>query len=406
MTTQQGTVGRYAGWLLAALSLGAGVIHFANAGDHFSASWWHGAFFAVVAWAQLAWAAAMVFRPNRALLVAGVAANLVVIATWLVSRTVGVPIEPGAGEPEPVGWADGLATAFEVGIVVLAAALAVRPQATAARLHPAVGRPGIAVATLAVLAVSTMALSPSFASGHAHGKGAHGGGHDAAGGHGGAGHGAGGGHEEGHTNVAITADGTSPCERWGQAPSNSGHGHRGPVPPAPMDVATHQELQAQVTEANAAVARYPTVADAKAAGYTQVSGYVPCIGAHFINGAAMQDGFDPAVPEVVLYGGIEDDAPVVGLSYMVNQEEEPEGFAGDTDVWHVHDTLCVGEDGGVLGPDNASDEECAERGGTNADTDALWMMHMWNVPGWESRWGMFSSEHPDLGGDLEDLQTR
>jgi hypothetical protein len=301
-----------------------------------------------------------------------------------------------------VAWPDGLATAFEVGIVVLAAALALRPQATAARLSPALARPGIAAATLAVLAVSTMALSPSFASGHSHGEGGH-----AHGAEGGEGHegGHGGGHE-GHTNVAITADGTSPCERWGQATTNSGHGHRGPVPPAPMDVATHRELQAQVTQANEAVARYPTVADAEAAGYIQVSGYVPCIGAHFVKGSAVENGFDPAEPEVVLYGGIEDDAPVVGLSYMVKQEEEPEGFAGDTDPWHVHDTLCVGEGGGVLGPDNASDEECAERGGTNAATDELWMMHMWNVPGWESRWGLFSSEHPDLGGDLEDLQTR
>jgi hypothetical protein len=26
------------------------------------------------------------------------------------------------------------------------------------------------------------------------------------------------------------------------------------------------------------------------------------------------------------------------------------------------------------------------------------MMHAWVVPGWESGWGIFSSEHPELGG--------
>jgi hypothetical protein len=31
------------------------------------------------------------------------------------------------------------------------------------------------------------------------------------------------------------------------------------------------------------------------------------------------------------------------------------------------------------------------------------MMHMWNVAGWDSRWGLFSSEHPDLGGRIGDI---
>jgi hypothetical protein len=31
------------------------------------------------------------------------------------------------------------------------------------------------------------------------------------------------------------------------------------------------------------------------------------------------------------------------------------------------------------------------------------MNHVWVVPGWESSWGTFSSEHPDLGGVLRDI---
>src|SRR5256885_1554922 len=49
MTTNERTVGRYLRWLLAALSLGAGVIHFAVSGEHYDVSWAHGTFFAVVA---------------------------------------------------------------------------------------------------------------------------------------------------------------------------------------------------------------------------------------------------------------------------------------------------------------------------------------------------------------------
>ena len=30
---------------------------------------------------------------------------------------------------------------------------------------------------------------------------------------------------------------------------------------------------------------------------------------------------------------------------------------------------------------------------------------MWNVAGWDSRWGLFSSEHPDLGGSIGDINA-
>jgi len=57
----------------------------------------------------------------------------------------------------------------------------------------------------------------------------------------------------------------------------------------------------------------------------------------------------------------------------------------------------------VLGDESTTEAECKERGGTLRQLDNLWMMHMWNVPGWDSRWGLFSSEHPDLGGRIGDI---
>jgi hypothetical protein len=59
----------------------------------------------------------------------------------------------------------------------------------------------------------------------------------------------------------------------------------------------------------------------------------------------------------------------------------------------------------VLGDESTTKAECEERGGRVAPLENLWMMHMWNVPGWESRWGLFSSEHPDLGGTIGNINA-
>jgi hypothetical protein len=114
--------------------------------------------------------------------------------------------------------------------------------------------------------------------------------------------------------------------------------------------------------------------------------------------------FDPSEPEILLFDGTEPDSKLVGLSYLVfaQPEQPPEGFAGGNDPWHVHRQLCLGG-GGVLGDESTTSEDCEARGGRVVPLDNLWMTHMWNVPGWESRWGLFSSEHPDLGGAIGDI---
>jgi hypothetical protein len=58
------------------------------------------------------------------------------------------------------------------------------------------------------------------------------------------------------------------------------HGHEDPPDPRPMDAATRRALAEQLVEARAVALRYPTVADAEAAGYRMVVPYVPLIGAH------------------------------------------------------------------------------------------------------------------------------
>ena len=75
------------------------------------------------------------------------------------------------------------------------------------------------------------------------------------------------------------------------------------------------------------------------------------------------------------------------------------GFAGPNDLWHTHHQFCISRDTGlVLGAERISDQKCAAAGGENVGLQRNWMMHAWVVPGWENGWGIFSGEHPGLGG--------
>jgi hypothetical protein len=394
MTTAEGTLGRYLRWLLAALSTGAGVIHLAVAGEHFDVSWAHGAFFAAVGWLQLAWAITLVLRPERRVVLGGVGLSLAVLGVWAVSRLWGVPVGPDSGEAESVALADALASGFEAAIVLVGLSVTARPALAQRSLRPALARPGLALGGLTVAFTSTLALTPAFASDD-HGHGADPGDAEASAD----------GHSHGEQAV-IQADGSSPCEQAGVSnEGNSGHGHRGPVPAQPLDAATRSQLTPQVEQADAVVAELRTVADAEAAGYRRVSPYLPCIAAHYVKTEALTgNGFDPREPEIVLFTGTEPDSEVVGLSYLVYADDEPEGFAGPNDVWHNHERLCIGDDG-VIGIETATEEGCRARGGRMRDVGNIWMTHMWNVPGWESSWGMFSSEHPDLGGRFGDIDA-
>src|SRR5262249_41667399 len=145
--------------------------------------------------------------------------------------------------------------------------------------------------------------------------------------------------------------------------------------------------------------KYPTVADALAAGYTLITGYVPLIGAHYINWSLMDGNFDVDHPEMLLYDGTDPTSSIVGLSYYLFSDTEPSPFVVPNDHWHQHIGLCI-KDGVVIGCKNMSPAECTSRGGSKANTTNGWMVHVWVVPGWESPQGVFSPEHPGLTADL------
>ncbi len=221
--------------------------------------------------------------------------------------------------------------------------------------------------------------------------------------------------------IVGSATGTSPCEQAAPTPASPGevgagaggsvtdadvasseHGARGMVKQVDLTHAQRVELEAQMAEARAVVAKYPTTASALAAGYEMSTPYVPCIGAHYTN-IGLAGHFDPSAPSELLYDGTAPDSKIVGLSYLAyHHNGPPPGFAGNNDHWHQHNAnggLCL-RGGLVVGGEDVSPQQCADRGGRKTLLIDIWMLHAWVVPGFECSWGVFSGECPELGGRL------
>ena len=108
----------------------------------------------MVAAAQLVWGVVSMAEAPRWWLALGAAGNLVVVATWVVSRTVGLPLGDYAGTTLPVGFPDALATALEAVIVVGAVVLLARGHGPVRALARS---PRVAVAAAVVAAALTLA---------------------------------------------------------------------------------------------------------------------------------------------------------------------------------------------------------------------------------------------------------
>jgi hypothetical protein len=391
--------------LLAVASLGTALLHAAFTPGHWAETWSHGLFFAVVAWLQLALAVAIVAHPTRRVF-ALATLNILVIAMWVVSRTIGAPFGPNAGVAEDIGVPDLVATTLEVVIVLGSVALLWRARGGRGFRVVRGSRwlvSGAAVVSVVIAAVSTAALTPRYAGEHTHGTVSTTG--LAADGHN---HGA-----PGATGIAAVPvlTGNTPCEKSGPPASQGslmdaeGHNHRGPVEQITIDRPTAVALQEQQALARGVALRYPTVADAEAAGYHASTTYVPCIGAHYTNIALVLPPFDPSAPSELLFDGTKPDSKIVGLSYLVlHPGGAPDGFAGPNDHWHQHNAnggLCFSKaTRQVIGAEEVTPEQCAARGGIKQELTDIWMMHDWIVPGWECSWGVFAPECPELGGTV------
>lgn len=99
-------------------SLVAGMIHVAVIPEHAEEYWPFGLFFALVAAFQIAWPVPALLAPSRQAFATGVLVNGLLIAAWTASRTIGLPLGPGAWSPEAIGSLDVTATLAELVIVI------------------------------------------------------------------------------------------------------------------------------------------------------------------------------------------------------------------------------------------------------------------------------------------------
>ena len=190
----------------------------------------------------------------------------------------------------------------------------------------------------------------------------------------------------------------------GETAGGGGHAeHKGPQPWTPItDLTTCSTLRGELDQARAVAAKYPTAADARAAGYVMVTTYIPEIASHWMNFRYVDATFEIDKPEMLLYDGNGDDATMVGLSYYIltpDGSAPTQGFTGGNVEYHQHIGLCV-KGTLVVGGSDTTFEECAARGGTKAGGSNAWMAHAWVVPGCESPWGVFSAANPKLTPEL------
>jgi hypothetical protein len=153
--------------VVALASIAAGAINTAAAATVARGSAQDIAFFGVVAAAQIVWGVVALARAPRWWLALGALGNTMVVATWMISRSVGLPFGDLAGQVLPVHFPDTLATIFEAVTAVGAAWLAVRgssPARSAVRARGFALAAAIVVGALGVTGV--LSQTGAFASGN------------------------------------------------------------------------------------------------------------------------------------------------------------------------------------------------------------------------------------------------
>jgi hypothetical protein len=121
-------------WLAAALSLTAGIVHLFVSPGYLGEWWGYGFFFIWAGLAQIAYALIIFVQPwmfetggahdnksratRRAVYLIGAGGNAVIIALYVITRTVGIPfVGPSAGAIEPMTPISVITTAAELILV-------------------------------------------------------------------------------------------------------------------------------------------------------------------------------------------------------------------------------------------------------------------------------------------------
>ena len=362
----------------------AGVIHLVMVPTHTQLSTAEGVAFAVAGWTQVGLAVLLAARPNRSLLAVAIGANTMFIGAWAVSRVWGLPYGSHAWEAESASFVDLTVVGLEAAFVLVAAVLLLRPGAASSWSDSDYVL--ASVLPIAVIALVTAALMAPSTANHAHATG----------------DGemliAGDGHDHAHAEAGDD-----------RGFSLLGNGHQHESEAVELDAATQANLDREIAATAVLVERYPTLADAKAAGYTEAGPFSPGLGLHLMppvdKMALGGDGRFDTQAEIespfLIYDGIDPDAPLAGFMYIAfGVAGEPEGFSGPNDHWHFHTNVCItmteGKIEAPLGADRSATQEQCDRYGGRLIPDTGYMVHVWSVPGYENPDGMFAELTPAI----------
>jgi hypothetical protein len=342
---------------LASLSAAAAAIHFAVVFEHFKDYLLYGVFFLVLAWAQLIWAAVLLWRPSRPWLWLGMAGNAAVLAAYVASRTVGLPFGPDLHHPEPVGALDVVSGVLEFALIIGCAALVWRPSLA----DRPVRRRGVATATLLavpvlVVAVTTAVMTPGWAGPEGPADMASGSG-------------------SGMAAPPVSSTGMGDMGSTDGLPDMRMYGPT--APPTASQVLAAGQL---IRQTDATLARYQNVQAAFAAGYTYIlrtNGEEHLL---YDGPDPAYAGLDPQHPSSLVYAiNVPHHAPILlGAMYIENGDTTGPQVGGSLTRWHSHLVVCQN------GKETVAGFGVQLRGSCNPatwhDTYTAQMLHVWVVP--------------------------
>ena len=326
-----------------------------------SADWFgEGLMLAIVGVVLIADGLALVMSTHRTILF--VAAGLsTVVAAWLViTRTAGYPFGPWSSVTPQMG-------PYEVLVLVMSIISLTLAIATLVVGTEHLGTPGIrfdTIAPFAIILVVLPGLSVSkWADNAAHILGS------------------------GHTHSQTM-------------PSSSDIPGMDHSTMSMMTVEERLQFGEQLVIAREAALEFPTLADARAAGWILVGGYVSGAGQMLMDPTSnSQDQvFDPTVPQGLLYASSNDSAPIVGVQYnaWTSDGSAPRGLIGQDMLWHLHTGTCeISASFLVVYDEAVTGKACSQVKGTLTDS-VSWMVRAWVVPGWENSQGTLAHDNPLL----------
>ena len=358
---------------VASTSLAAGAIHFAAIGDHFQETVILGLFFAAMACSQTAWAAWILLTSDRRLLIAGAVGNLAIVAVWVASRTIGVPVGPNPWTPEPVGVSDAVATLLEL-VIVAGCAVLLSDRHRTSTVPPARRAPivvyGLALAmiTSAAIVVGADHSHAEATATHAHGSGA---------------------------SVSETGIVGGPASTTHSGPVHV-HLPEGHTAGAPDQI--------QLNAITTAMQRYEDIDAARADGFELMDGDFQETGAHFgipewTEGGAysITGDVDLSRPEYLMYTkrltGHWKLVAVAFVADMWRYPEPPTTLIGAH--YHEHVWNCIEPEGWTLDEEEngfVSEAECVAKGNIWSP-GGEWMTHVWLIPNPE---GIFADVNPTI----------